>query len=425
MQYCDAFSDIWHIGRCTPPGIDPTMMRTVTLKLRCDEAQKAALLATMEAYTTAFDISAHWGFKNHSDNPFRHQYAIYYYIRDQVPELPAALVQSAIRRACVALKEVELKRQPVRRRLAALQYHRRSIRISTEHGFATISTVAGRIRSEFTFPEHFKKYSEWTVRSATVTYRKRERQFYLGVIVEKNAETQAHDGEVLGIDRGLNNIAVTSDGRFFNSKKLRGIRGKHAHNRATLQAKGTRSARRRLRKMSGRERRFVACVNHNITRELVDGPHATFVLEDLVGIAKCRKMSTPMRTKLAKWPYHAFERLLIYKAEEVGKRVIKVSPFDTSRRCSSCGLIRWDNRSGPDFKCLRCGKSLHADLNAARNIALAGRSGLGRLEVNQPNAPRVESQTLQWDSGSEERRCEFLVIASEKNRPRVRLSRDS
>jgi IS605 OrfB family transposase len=163
--------------------------------------------------------------------------------------------------------------------------------------------------------------------------------------------------------------------------------------------------------MSGRERRFVACVNHRISRELVDGPHATFVLEDLVGIGKSREMTTEMRTKLATWPYYRFERFLKYKAEEVGKTVVKVSSYLTSRRCSRCGHVAINNRDGPDFNCRRCGYRLNADLNAARNIALAGKSGKGRLCVNQPYASRNESPTFAKDSGSDERRCEFLQIA--------------
>lgn len=141
----------------------------------------------------------------------------------------------------------------------------------------------------------------------------------------------------MGIDRGLNNIVVTSDGRFFNSKKLKGVRGRHMHNRASLQAKGTRSAKRRLRKMSGRERRFITCMNHEISKKLVNGPHAVFVLEDLKGIALNRRMTGRMPTKLASWPYYEFEQHLKYKAEEQGKRIIKINPYNTSRRCSRCG----------------------------------------------------------------------------------------
>jgi hypothetical protein len=63
----------------------------------------------------------------------------------------------------------------------------------------------------------------------------------------------------------------------------------------------------------------------------------------------------------------------------------------------------------------RCGKKLNADLNAGRNFALAGKSGKGRLPVNQPNASRDDSPMYLQDSGSDERECEFHSIAVSRN----------
>ena len=386
------------------------MMRTVKLKLRCDEAQRNSLLRTMEAYTFAFNASATWGFNNKTSDRYKNHFGTYRSIRERVPTLSSTLVQSARDCACWALKSSKLKKKPVRKKRAAMRYKKKSIRICLAHGFASISTVDGRIRCEFSYPEYYQKYSDWEIKTSSVSYRKESGDFYLGVVMEGLSECQMMEGPVLGIDRGLNNVAVASDGRFFNSKKLKGIRGRHAHNRASLQAKGTRSAKRRLRKMSGRERWFVTCMNHEISKQLVNGPHTLFVLEDLKGIGSKRKMSGRMPTKLALWPYYEFEQQLKYKAEGLGKKVIKISPYNTSRRCSKCGYIDPENRKGTEFKCLCCGNQLNADLNAARNIAFAGKSGLGRLPVNQPNASRRDSQTLKWDSGSDERRCEFFIV---------------
>src|SRR3990172_11368489 len=72
------------------------------------------------------------------------------------------------------------------------------------------------------------------------------------------------------------------------------------------------------------------------------------------------------------------------EAEAVGKSVVTIDPRYTSQKCSNCGHIYKGNRKGNSFKCVKCGFSLPADLNAARNIAILGRSEDSRLTVNQP-----------------------------------------
>ena len=137
---------------------------------------------------------------------------------------------------------------------------------------------------------------------------------------------------------------------------------------------------------------------------------SAFILEDLVGIWKERQMGKKLNNKLSTWAFYQFEQILSYKAEELGKRVIFIDASYTSQRCSKCGHIDPSLRHGSRFRCLSCGFELHADLNAARNIADAGRSCIGRLFVNQPNAPPNEARTLRWDSGVAESRRKNLII---------------
>jgi len=241
-------------------------------------------------------------------------------------------------------------------------------------------------------------------------YRKTEREFSLGVVVQKEDELKAPSTKVLGIDRGLKNLVVTSDNRFFNTKKMNAIRGRFAYNRAQLQAKGTRSAKRRLRKMAGRERRFVADMNHCISKQLAKSEASAFVLEDLRGIGIQRHMGMKLNRKLSTWPFHRFEQYLTYEAEEHGKEVVFIDASYTSQKCSKCGHTDDGSRNGSRFRCSKCGFELHADLNAARNIADAGKSCISRLSVNQPNAPPIEARTLKWDSGVAESRRKDLIV---------------
>jgi IS605 OrfB family transposase len=197
---------------------------------------------------------------------------------------------------------------------------------------------------------------------------------------------------ILGIDRGINNVAVTSANQFFNSKAINNVRCKYAYLRKQLQSKGTRSAKRKLIELSGRERRFKADVNHRIAKEIVNSPYGMFVLEDLSGIRErnqCKKKGgkhgRTMNRKLGSWSFLQLEQFVHYKAEGLGKAVLLVDASYTSQRCSQCGHIAKENRDGAKFHCHSCGFELHADLNASRNIALLGTSELSRLHVNKPN----------------------------------------
>jgi len=380
------------------------------LKLRPDAEQRSALLGTMEAYTFAFNASARWGFQNKTYNRFANHHSTYYEIRVEIPELNSGLVQAARDCACEALKRAKLKKLPSRKKYAAIRFNKNAARVVLEYNFVSLSTIAGKIKIQFFYFDYINKFKEWRVVSSVLIYDKRVKDFFLGVSVEKRTQPEKLNGSILGIDRGLKNIVVTSDNRFFNSKKLNGIRGRYAHNRKELQAKGTRSAKRKLRKLSGRERRFIACENHKLSKVIVNGNHSVFALENLKGITCQRKMAVDMRSRLNQWPLGQFAEFLTYKAEELGKTVVYVDPFWTSRKCSRCGYENKDNRKGSEFKCKVCGLQLNADLNAARNIADAGRSCISRLLVNQPNASCDEGCTLKWDSGVAEHRCKYLTV---------------
>lgn len=230
------------------------------------------------------------------------------------------------------------------------------------------------------------KYAGWCCKISVLSWDRVKRRFFLSVVVEDRSVIEPVKGETLGIDRGLRNVAVCSNNQFFNSSEINATRGRYAKNKAELQALGTRSAIRRLRQQSGRERRFVTCENHRISKNIVNTDFAVFALEDLTNIGKERKLGTEMGTKLNHWAYFQLEQFIRYKAEGLGKTVVLIDPTCTSQWCSKCGWIDRKSRVGGHFHCVRCGFQLNADLNASRNIARLGRSEASRLPTYQPHA---------------------------------------
>jgi IS605 OrfB family transposase len=105
--------------------------------------------------------------------------------------------------------------------------------------------------------------------------------------------------------------------------------------------------------------------NHIVSKQIVNNCKAgTIVLEDIKGIRanKGRKLNF----WLHRWSFYQLQQFIDYKAIRKGIKVIKVSPYHTSKTCSKCGQI--GSRSKGFFTC-HCGYSLNADLNGAINIA--------------------------------------------------------
>jgi IS605 OrfB family transposase len=164
-----------------------------------------------------------------------------------------------------------------------------------------------------------------------------------------------------------------------SGKTINQYREKRQRIRSSIQAKGTKGAKKLLKRLSGKERRATSQVNHSIAKNIVKKAVDTgrgIVLENLKGIRENgEKKGKAFRSKLGKWGFYQLKQYIEYKARLVGIPVISVAPAYSSQMCNSC--FRLGSRNGESFKC-SCGNTAHADLNAAMNIRLLG------LLVNRP-----------------------------------------
>jgi transposase len=99
-------------------------------------------------------------------------------------------------------------------------------------------------------------------------------------------DTPIETDDFLGVDLGEVNIAVDSTGKIFSNDK---VRLKYQKQRSYCQKKNTKLSKRKLKKVSGKERRFRIDINHCISKHLVEKAKDTNVgiaLEDLSGITK-------------------------------------------------------------------------------------------------------------------------------------------
>jgi IS605 OrfB family transposase len=208
------------------------------------------------------------------------------------------------------------------------------------------------------------------MQAGTISYNKFKKQLKVSLCFEAPTPETVQSDRIVGVDRGLYNIVSLSDGQKWSSQEVRKKKREFLYVKRQLQAKGTRSAKRLLRKRSGREKRFSLNINHCISKWLVNLPYDTYVLEDLTGIRKQKSKGKVLNGWLSNWTFWQLEQFLGYKAEAAGKQIVSVDARYTSQKCSNCGVIEKANRNKSRYACSKCGHAEHADINAAKNIKI-------------------------------------------------------
>jgi putative transposase len=207
------------------------------------------------------------------------------------------------------------------------------------------------------------------------------------------AQPLAPSNREAGFDLGIANLAVSSDGEFFQNPRhlARGAEALAAAQQALARKqRGSKRRKQAVRRVAAQHRRIAnrrRDVLHQLSRRLVN-TYDLLVFEDLKianmtrsakrtpqqpGCRVAQKAGLNREILASSWG--AFISMIAYKAEDAGRELIVVNPKGTSQRCSSCGHTEAANRpSQAEFRCQACGFSLHADLNAACNILWLGSS---------------------------------------------------
>lgn len=353
------------------------MDRTVVVQLKPTPEQARILKQTLEQHTACFNAVASLGYTTKCSNGIELHKQTYYDLRAQYPNLPAQLVCASRVKATEAVKSAldRLKKKRKagvpRSNVCPIRYDVRSSWVKWESMTCSLATVAGRVELPFSVPPYAQKYRGGKVCSAELCSR--NGCFTLHITLSLPDPAIAPSGEVIGVDLGLNRPAVTSHKYFLGERRWKEQERRIFRLRRKLQAKGTHSAKRHLKKLSGKRLRQRRDHDHVLSKRIVQhaAPGSTIVTENLTHIrsrAKLKKRTDTQR-RLHSWSFAQFHRFLSYKAQERGIQVVKIDPRHTSQTCSRCGhQARNNRRSQSLFLCRQCGYCLNADLNAAQNI---------------------------------------------------------
>jgi len=381
------------------------MQRTIRLRLNPTPEQSDTLLETLRQHTTCFNAVAAYGWMHAEKNGVRLHHATYYGLRERFPNLPAQLVIAARVRATEAVKSALVRRKKGKKAscprgaLVPIRYDARTYSIKPQQGTVSLSSVGGRLKVPFAADPHAQSILVQATGfdSADLLYRKG--RFWLHVVVTILDVGFQPSGAVVGVDMGLSRPAVCSNNRFFGECRWKEIERRYFRLRRSLQRKGTRSAKRHLRKLAGKVNRFRRDCDHVLSRRIVDSvqPGTVIVVENLVDIrTRTKQRGRESRRRLHSWSFARLRSFLAYKADAKGCKVVGIDPRHTSQMCSRCGHVHRSNRrSQSRFLCRACGFELNADLNAARNIARKYLASGGMSAAGGPPSTGLSCQPAQ------------------------------
>lgn len=361
------------------------MNLTIKVKLAPTEEQFEVLKTTMEHFNDACNYIGKVAFENKISNKVEIQKIVYYDVRKKFG-LSAQMTVRAISKVVEAYKR-DKSIQPRFKKHGAMIYDQRYLTWKALDR-VSILTLKGRTIIPIVLCDYHKSRLDRIRGQADLILIKGI--FYLCVVVDVSEPEEIKTTEALGIDLGIVNLAVDSDGKTFSGEGVDNIRVKNAKLRKDLQSCGTKSAKRHLKELAGKVSRFNTHTNHVISKKIVakaKGTMRTIGLENLKGIRNQVTVRRNQRSRIHSWSFYQLKSFIEYKAKLNGVPVILVNPRGTSHICPSCGHNEKRNRPTRDnFKCVRCGYAGLADHVAAINIAARANVSLpivSGISINQ------------------------------------------
>lgn len=347
---------------------------TVKCKLDPTPEQRDSLDRTLVAFAEGCNFALRIGRENGTTSKVKIQMLGYHELRSATG-LSANLAIRAINRAAGILKVKKRKNSVVKP--GSIDYDQRIFSFREADWTVSLTTVAGREKDiRLLIGDYQKDLLRGQNPTSATVWKTRQGDYYIGIQIKRDDPVPKEAEEFIGVDLGIVNVAVTSDGTTYDAEHVNEVRDRYARTRASLQRKGTRGARRVLRRLTGRERRFMQDTNHKISAEIIREAEASgrgIRIEDLEGIRDRMKVRKKQRAKHHRWAFYQLRTFLTYKATLAGVPLELVDPAYTSRTCPACGHCEKKNRkSQARFECCGCGYAANADLVGATNIARGG-----------------------------------------------------
>ena len=392
------------------------MQRTIRFQLKPTPEQAELLRETLRQHTVCFNAVAAHGWETKQKNGVALHKETYYSLREQFPELPSQLVIASRVKATEAVASALALANKGKRvsqpcfNSCPIRYDARTYRLLPDGTSVSLATIDKRQNVELVLYPYAQKQREKATGFDSADLFERDGIFYLHVVltlpepeVKEGGTVVGVDfgGTVVGVDFGITRPAVTSNNGFFGERRWKKIERRYFKRKRSLQSKGTKSAKRRLKQLRRRLTRFRSDCDHVVSKRVVQivPCGSVIVVENLTEIRtrmKARK-GTGLKRRMHQWSFARLRGMIEYKAQGSGIKtqgssivVTGIDPRHTSQTCCACGFKHRSNRKTQSlFHCRECHFELNADLAASRNIAqkylaTLGKSESSGLPVNQP-----------------------------------------
>lgn len=203
-------------------------------------------------------------------------------------------------------------------------------------------------------------------------------KYYVSILVETEQEELPHTDKNTGLDLGVKDLCITSDGeKYKNPKTIRKYEKKLAKLQRQLSHKEKRS------RNYYKTRKKIALCHEKITNTRKDYLHRVshgIISENQVIVSENLQIKNMVKNhhlakSISDVSWHELTRQLEYKAKWNGREYIKIDTFyASSQLCSACGYknIATKDLSVREWICPVCGAKHDRDVNAAKNILAEG-----------------------------------------------------
>ena len=348
------------------------MKLTLKIKLLPTDEQVNLLLDTLKEANAVCNAISDVAWGKCIFNNFKLHHEVYHAYKATFKLSSQVLVRCIAKVADAYKLDKKVKREF--RTLGSIGYDSRIITYKPNN-IVSLWAIGGRIKIPFVC--HNPDYLPYIKGEADLVYKKGK--FYLFQTVDVPEEYIEDVEEFIGVDFGLITLAYTSDGINHSAEWLNTYREHRQKVRSSIQSKGTRSSRKLLKRLSGKERTTANLVNHTISKSIVKSAKEQgkgISIEDLTNIRfTSKRRNKKFRTKLGKWNFSDLRAKLEYKALLNGVKLVVVNPAYSSQTCHSCKHI--GKRTNKVFKCTNTNcnvGSIDSDYNASKVISLLGRT---------------------------------------------------